>query len=316
MAEELLKSRHAFGSSLNAENALKQGLIDEYDILFLDEDTDKPKIGWVSKEGKIVLLTDEKADLTELEADVAELETVVSTKANAEEVDAEISALVSEVATKVGSEEVANAVVEAKAYAETEVDEALEEVNASYEKVKYEVSDVPVGTLVKMSDNEIRILVPENAVFKKQSVGTGGNANMYYMTFRTYIYNNDVVGYREYINEQFDAEVLTDLKVDKYGRKYQPTWLSIASYDESTNTWTYFGAKSQTDKYIGWDYRIDWYNADGIVIASDKIRINLSNENCHYVIEPSYVSKAIDTANAYTDEQIAKIENAYKIVEF
>lgn len=316
MADEILRSKHAFGELKNLDTAIESNLVDAYDILFMRDDNNKPVIGWVDKDGKPVIVTDEKADLTELEADVAELETVVSTKANAEEVNAEISALVSEVATKVGSEEVTNAVVEAKAYAETEVDEALEEVYASYEKVKYEITDVPVGTLVKMSDNEVRILVPENAVFTKQSVGAGGNANMYYMTFRTYIYNDDVVGYREYINDQFDAEVLTDLKVDKYGRKYQPTWLSIASYDESTDTWTYFGATSQTDKYIGWDYRIDWYNSDGIVIASDKTRINLSNENCHYAIEPSYVSNVINVANNYTDEQIAKVAKGYQIVEF
>ena len=43
------------------------------------------------------------------------------------------------------------------------------------------------------------------------------------------------------------------------------------------------------------------------------VRINLSNEDCHSSIEPYYVNSAVETANTYTDEQIA---NAIAIVEF
>lgn len=49
------KSRHAFGKSENLEYALSEGLIDAYDILLLDSDTD-PKIGWVTKDGDPVLI--------------------------------------------------------------------------------------------------------------------------------------------------------------------------------------------------------------------------------------------------------------------
>lgn len=54
------KSKHAFGSEANVDTALEQGLIDAYDILFLDEG----KIGWIDKDGNKVILEDKKQVLT------------------------------------------------------------------------------------------------------------------------------------------------------------------------------------------------------------------------------------------------------------
>lgn len=48
------KSKHAFGSELNVDTALAQGLIDPYDILFLNEG----KIGWIDRDGNKVILED------------------------------------------------------------------------------------------------------------------------------------------------------------------------------------------------------------------------------------------------------------------
>lgn len=117
MAENL-KSRHAFGAEANIDSALDQGLIDAYDILFLNEG----KIGWIDKDGNKVILEDKKqivrveelpiengdedvvyiynnesyiwdgtqcislsksADLTSLETQVAELEEQMNTKVDA-----------------------------------------------------------------------------------------------------------------------------------------------------------------------------------------------------------------------------------------
>ena len=46
------KSKHAFGSEANVDNAIQQGLIDAYDVLFLAEG----KIGWIDKNGKKIIL--------------------------------------------------------------------------------------------------------------------------------------------------------------------------------------------------------------------------------------------------------------------
>ena len=173
------------------------------------------------------------------------------------------------------------------------VSESEKKADAIYEHVKYEVADVPVGTLVDYRDKEIRIMVPANAQFTKQSVGAGGDANSYYCTFKTYAPNDSAVGYIEHLNGKVDKEVLTDLKTDEYGRRYQPTWLALATYDETIGTWNYYGKNSSAKKYIGYDYRIDWYDANGVVIASDKIRINLSNEDCHHTVEPFYMTNVV-----------------------
>jgi hypothetical protein len=58
MAEENLRSRHAFGSYTNVDKAIAEGKIDAYDILFLDGDTD-PRVGWVDKNGNVRLVDNE-----------------------------------------------------------------------------------------------------------------------------------------------------------------------------------------------------------------------------------------------------------------
>lgn len=56
MAEnEILRSRHAFGSEANIAAAIESGKIDAYDILFLKE----KKIGWIDADGNPVILEDE-----------------------------------------------------------------------------------------------------------------------------------------------------------------------------------------------------------------------------------------------------------------
>lgn len=50
------KSKHAFGSEANVDTALANGLIDAYDILFLNEG----KIGWIDKNGRKVILEEKQ----------------------------------------------------------------------------------------------------------------------------------------------------------------------------------------------------------------------------------------------------------------
>lgn len=128
MAE--MKSRIAFGTSVNIEQALEKNVIDAYDILLLDGDTE-PKVGWIDKNGNVVICEDkeqvvsvdvlpvsdgktgvvylfenkgyvwdseqnqciplsESTDLSELTTKVSELETQLDNKISAEEVDEKI----------------------------------------------------------------------------------------------------------------------------------------------------------------------------------------------------------------------------------
>ena len=267
---------------VNFEAAKEAGKIDAFDLLLLDGNTDSPKVGWLDANGNPIVI-DHKADMAEMEVQIDEK---LATKVSAEEVDSKIESALSE----------------------------IECAPITYEKVKYEIADTPVGTLVDYRDEEIRIMCPVDAEYYLQAVGTGGDANTYYVTLKTYCYDDNVVGYKETLNGQTDPEILTDLKVDNQ-RKYQPTWLGIAKYDETTDSWSYYGASSTTSKYIGWDYRIDWFDKDNVMIASDSIRINLSNENCHYTVEPYYIGKT----KVEVEEMITKaVEDAagIEVIEF
>lgn len=188
----------------------------------------------------------------------------------------------------------------------------LDAIPSVYVARKYDISGTPKGTLVNYGEKEIRIMCPADAEFTKQNVGVGGDPNTYYMTLKTYCPSDDVVGYIEHLGNQVDAEILTDIKVDEHGRKYQPTWLGLAKYDEATSNWSYYGANSTEGKYIGWDYQIDWYNAHNVMVASDYIRINLSNEDCHNNIKPYYMADFATSEEVEAlKESIAEAEDSY-----
>ena len=303
------KTKFGFGSSSNVEQALKDGRINARDVVFLDENTDNPKVGWITLDGEVVVA---KPDLSEVKADVAAFETKLADKADAKDVEA----LEGQVATKADTKDVEQAVTDANAYTDKKVEAAIGE----HLTKKYEITDVPEGTLVDYRESEIRVMCKADAVFTKQNVGAGGDANSYYMTFKTFAPSDDAVGYIEHLGELVDEEILTDLKIDKNGRRYQPSWLALAKYDEASGTWNYYGKSSAANRYIGWDYQIDWYNTDGVMIASDSVRINLSNESCHYEIEPYYVGKVMTDVEAkietLVDEKIAEVEVGNEIIEF
>ena len=77
------KAKHAFGSSDAVLQALQDGKINSRDILFLDEDTDNPKVGWITKSGEVVIVKSDTSDIeTELDTkvDATEVETMINEK--------------------------------------------------------------------------------------------------------------------------------------------------------------------------------------------------------------------------------------------
>lgn len=306
-----LRSRHAFGSISNVDAAIASGQVDAHDIIFFNEG----KIGWVDKNGELVLPEFNNEEIVEVEAlpDVGESGKLYIFESqgylwNGKEFislsqSVDVAALQTAISLKANQKDV----------------ETLERTCA---KIKYEIGNLPEGALVDYGDKEIRILCPENTVWTKQSVGSTGNANMYYMSFKAYA-PEGAVGFREgdkgvIVDEMFDFS--GDFAgTDEFGRNYSIVWFALASYDEASDAWTYYGSNSSIAKYLGWTYVVEWYDAAGIVIASDSIRINLANKNCYSNVEPFYVANAISTANAYTDAQIEeKIEElaGVKVIEF
>ena len=306
MAEK--RAKHAFGALERVDSALQAGTIDAFDILFVKDENGKPYVGWIDKDGKRVVVNDN--------AEFSALESKVATKADATEVKSELEkkADATEVEEKI-SQTAQDTIATAKTYTDGKVKAAIEEHLVK----KYDIADAPAGTLVDYFDKEIRVMCPTDAVFTKQSVGTGGDPSCYYMTFKTYVTNENAVGYIEHLGNQVDGEILTDIKTDEYGRRYQPTWLALAKYDETTSVWNYYGKDSSKNKYTGWDYQIDWYDANGVMIESDCIRINLSNEQCHYTVEPYYVSQInaeIEMIEKKVEEVVEEVITSNTIVEF
>ena len=323
MAEELLRSKHAFGALERVLDAISSGAIDAYDILFLKDANGKPYIGWIDKDNNPVIIREEQevvpVDSLPESGEIGKIyifgsdgyfwngtefinlckPTDVSVlESELEKIRASIQELDSDVAN---------------------LEKEIDVVKNIYNKIGYEITNTPVGTLVDYRDKEIRVMCPKTVVFEKQSVGATGNANMYYMAFKAYA-PEGAVSFKEgdrgvIVDEMFDFND-EFAGTDEYGRNYSVCWLALASYDEASDTWNYFGKGSTEDKYIGWTYVVEWYNADGIVIASDSIRINLSNEDCHNTFIPSYVQTVVEESKTYTDEQVAIIMEAMSVIEF
>ena len=167
-------------------------------------------------------------------------------------------------------------------------------INAFYRPIKYEVTNLPKGSAVSYNDREIRIYCPEDVEYTHQQVSTNGDHNMYYMSFKAYA-PEGAKYFKEgdrgvIIDEMFDFNA-SAAGTDKYGRNYSICWLALAKYDTTTGVWTYFGKTSTTEKYIGWNYVVEWYDANKKLIGADSIRINLSNKNCYLSPFPYYGAK-------------------------
>ena len=157
------------------------------------------------------------------------------------------------------------------------------------EQPKHKITGVPEGTIIDYREDEIRVMCPADAVFKRQEVGETGNPNMYYMAMTTQAPEGAVA-----FNEG-DRGVPTNMGLKLEGKKSKTIWLALASL--SGETWTYFGKNSTAAKPIGWDYIIEWLDEEGNIIETNCIRINLSNEECHGV---SMFSAVKELANMFT----------------
>lgn len=317
------KAKFAFGSLANLDAALASGAVDAFDMLCL-VDGDVARIGWVDKNGNPVIIDVPEDEVIAVDALPESGETgvmyivgkavyiwdgnqfvAISESTDLSAFEERIAVIEAEVATKVDAEEVG-------AQIESVLDQCLHE--------RYEIAYKPEGALVDYREKEIRVMCPADTVWVKQNVGATGNANMHYMGFKAYA-PEGAVSFKEDDQEIIEDQTMYYFEdndfagIDEYGRKYSIVWLALASYDEANDTWTYFGSKSSFDHYIGWYYSVEWYDVNGVMIASDRIRINLSNEDCHLEIKPFYMADVTAEVKKYVDEQIEEIAEI-PVVEF
>lgn len=187
-----------------------------------------------------------------------------------------------------------------------------EKVLAITEHVEYEISHKPEGTLVDYRDKELRVMCPETTKWEHQQSGENADANLYYIGFKAYA-PESAVSFKEDLAEIIADPTMYSFEnnefagVDEYGRKYSIVWLPVASYDEATGTWIYYGANSTPAKRIGWHYSVEWYDANGALIDADTIRINLTNDDCHLQAEPYYVEEGLNEVRS----AVSELEQSY-----
>lgn len=191
----------------------------------------------------------------------------------------------------------------------------LDAIPTVYEARKYEIASKPEGTIVDYRDKEIRVMCPADTEWKMQTSGAGADANSYYIGFKAYAPAN-AVSFKEDLKETIKDDTMYYFEnndfagVDIYGRKYSIVWLPVARFDGSA--WIYYGATSTATKYIGWYYTVKWYNAHGKMVGADQIRINLSNEDTHMAVAPSYVNEVMTPTEAKEiKDTVAAMEEAY-----
>lgn len=172
----------------------------------------------------------------------------------------------------------------------------LDSMSNIYDTVKFELvkDQLPAGCRVTTRDDEVRIMFPSDTQWTEQH--GGGDPNAYYMAIKLFAPSDDVVGFKrgqgkEVTDEFIECTTSGDTGgIDKYGRKFYIAWLPVARKVEGV--WQYFGEKSTAGAFIGWYITIEWYtDRNGKAIASETIRINLSNEECHNDTLPYYTSQ-------------------------
>ena len=149
---------------------------------------------------------------------------------------------------------------------------------------EYEITNFPEGTTVEYLENRIKINA-ENAAFQLQQVGATGNPNMNYCALKIYAPSSEIMSFKEGDRGTVKDEINyfennSFAGIDANGRKYSIVWLALASYNASTETWTYFGANSTKEKFIGWDYIVEWYDKDNKLVSTSATRIDLTNAIC------------------------------------
>lgn len=173
----------------------------------------------------------------------------------------------------------------------------------------YEISSKPTGALVNYNGKEIRVMCPADTQWTLQQVGANGDASKYYIGFKAYAPSSNIVSFKESLDTTMTDQTMYYFEgndfagIDANGRKYSIVWLPVAKHNDD-DTWTYYGANSTSGKLIGWNYCVEWYDASGICVASDLIRINLSNESTHYAIEPYYMN------NYATKSELEDVSNS------
>ncbi len=175
---------------------------------------------------------------------------------------------------------------ETKTYAISNRTRAVMELNDDFPYTVYGLYHYPEGMQVKCLENEVRIMCPRDTKWEKREVGAGGDQDTYYMMLKIYAPNKNIKSFKEGTNGAVDETMLyfennPFAAICDDGRKYSILWLGLAHYDETTDSWVYYGNGSTEGQYVGWNYMIEWYDENENLVSTESLTLHLSNEDCH-----------------------------------
>lgn len=246
------KAKLAFGALERIDESLTNGIIDEYDLLFVKDADGNPYVGWIDSKGEKMIVGGNSDDVIVVEGEsLPESGEVGKIYVLGEDAyiwsndtfvnlgkSADLTALEAEIAAKADIED---------------VDAKISKAIAGMEN--YKVVDKPDGTLVDYREKEIRVMCPADIDWKLRASGEGADVNSYYIGVKAYAPDN-AVGFKE-----DTAKTISDTTVyyfegnefagiEANGRKYSIFWLPVAVYNSDSDTWTYHGANSANGKLV------------------------------------------------------------------
>lgn len=189
--------------------------------------------------------------------------------------DQKIKALIAAISDKL---ELDSAQLEAEIERALQAEAALnEKISSNLEDTEFElVKDSKVNFKLDNSQNDLRILVPDDAVFEQQQTGEGAANGVYYVGLRCWAPSKEARSCHKGSNETELATTDAIYFDEKTGRPYADMWLPVAS--QTDGVWTSYVASQPDGKYPGWNFEIHWLDIDGNEIAFKTKRISITNQ--------------------------------------
>ena len=190
----------------------------------------------------------------------------------------DISGLTSETITNLA--QALSAELERAAQAESELESRIEDLETAPKDIldtEFElVKDSKVAFKLDDGQNDLRILIPDDAVFEAQNSGEGSSPDVYYVGLRCWAPSMDAKACHKGTNE---AELATTDAIffdAKTGRPYADMWLPVARLADGV--WTSYVAEQPDGRYPGWNFEIHWLDANGNEINFKARRVSLTNQ--------------------------------------
>lgn len=181
-----------------------------------------------------------------------------------------------------------------------------DETNILSQKVTF--TGLPEGSKISYGEESAIIMCPKDAEYVSQNVGVGGNKDCYYIGMNLFA-PEGAVSFREGecglnpADKMPEFEPMVNLAdaphgTDSLGRTYRSRWIPVAKFNPDTGLWSYYAKNKGAGEFIGWKYKIAWFDANGVEIERNFMNIKLANENNYEELNAYEPATGIDANNS------------------